>query len=107
MEVYGPDGNFIRTIYSSNDGGKWVFGEMGDPFEFEDLAVYKARKIRDRFTPEILEKYLKELGLDAFNEDFYLPVTSNRSIMLAKKGALPASYREYTLPEVRELMGES
>jgi hypothetical protein len=107
MEVYGPDGNYIRTIYSSNDGGKWVFGESGDPFEFEDLTHYKARKIRDRFTPEILEKYLKELSIEAFNETFYLPDTSNASIMLTKKGAFPASYKEYTLHEVREKMGES
>jgi hypothetical protein len=103
MEVYGPDGNFIRTIYSSNNGGKWVFGASGDPFNFEDLKTYKAKKIRDRFTPEILEKYLKELGIDAFNEDFYL---TNRSIMFIKEGTLPANFKEYTLREVRIAMGE-
>lgn len=99
MEVYGPDGNYIRTIYSSNDGGKWIFGESGVPFKFENLAYYKAKKIRDRFTPEILEKYLKELGIDVFKENFYLPKGFNKSIMLIKTGSFPANFKEYTLHE--------
>ncbi len=107
MEVYGPDGDFLRTIYSSNDGGKWVFGESGTPFDFENLTLYKAKKICDRFTPEILEEYLMKLGIEAFNESFYLPDSSDVSIMLTKRGPLPASHKEYSLHEVREMMGEN
>lgn len=102
MEIFGQGGEFLRTIYSTNDGGKWVFGESGDSFEFEDLSLYKVKRIRDRFTPEILATYLSNLGVDAFNEAFYIPETSNNSIMLERIGKLPAEHKEYSLREVRE-----
>lgn len=67
LEAYGPDGDpehghCRRVVGAVNDGGRWTFDEFGDPFDFEHVERYKARKIRDRFTPEILEHYL--LGLD-------------------------------------------
>lgn len=106
FEAYGPGGDVIRTVYSSNDGGRWTFGESGVPFKFENSAAYRARRIQDRFTPEILEKYLQELGIDAFKEGYYRPDEFNGSILLIKKGKYPANFKEYTLPEVRASIGE-
>lgn len=102
MEIFGQDGEYVRAINCANDGGKWVFEESGEPYEFEDLELYKARRIRDRFTPEILERYLKNFGIDVFNEDFYLESGSNRSIMVVREDEDGFSYTEYTLSEVRE-----
>ncbi|WNG43884.1 hypothetical protein F0U60_07085 [Archangium minus] len=54
FELYGPQQtdwlNYLRTIYAMNDGGRWVFGQSGEPFPFEKLEQYQARKVRDRFT---------------------------------------------------------
>ena len=43
--------NTKRSIFAANDGGRWQFGVHGEPLEFEELAQYEARRIRDRFTP--------------------------------------------------------
>lgn len=105
LEVYGPDGNYRRTVCAANDGGRWVFETSGDPFEFEKIDVYKAKRKRDRFTPELLAEYLCELDIEAFKEDFYLTDKPNKAIMLTKTGALPLNMEEFTLLEVRKRMG--
>jgi hypothetical protein len=68
MEVYDPaavDDPMLcrRAIYAVDDGGRWEFGESGERFEFEDVDAYRRRRVRDRFTPELLERYLIELGV--------------------------------------------
>jgi hypothetical protein len=68
MEVYDPaavDDPMLcrRTIYAMDDGGRWEFGESGERFDFEDVDAYRRRRVRDRFTPELLERYLTELGV--------------------------------------------
>src|SRR3712207_8372770 len=35
--------------------------------------LYQARRVRDRFTFDMLKEYLRHLGLSPFEEDFYLP----------------------------------
>jgi hypothetical protein len=96
LEVYGSDRKPIRIIYAANDGGKWVFGESGIPFPYEEVDRYKAKKIRDRFTGEMLDNYLNHLGISAFDEQFYAP--SNSSSILARKlGNLPSNLKEVPL----------
>jgi hypothetical protein len=63
--------NYIRSVAAANDGGRWVFTATGTVQEFEDLDQYKARRIADRFTPEMLKRYGESLGLDLFSEEFY------------------------------------
>ena len=96
LEVYGPDRKPIRIIYAANDGGKWVFGESGVPFPFEEVERYKARIIRDRFTGEMLDNYLKHLGIVAFDETFYAP-SNTGSILARKHGKLPDNLQEVPL----------
>ena len=81
LEMYGPEGDeplrCRRVISAANDGGRWRFDNYGVPFSFEDVAAYRAKRIRDRFTPELLRLYVCQLGVPlsaaAFNvEDLYM-----------------------------------
>jgi len=103
LEVYGPRQtdwlNRLRTIYVANDGGRWVFGQSGEPFPFEKVEQYQARRLRDRFTFDMLEEYLRHLGLRPFEEDFYLHEGAP-AWLVEKKG--PVAYKEYTLAQARE-----
>src|SRR5262245_43875865 len=60
-----------RSICAANDGGRWVFEQSGQPFSFEKLESYERPRKRDRFTPDLLQKYLAEFGLTPFSDDFY------------------------------------
>lgn len=67
LEVYDPgseQGSFVRRlVQATSDTGRWSFREDGDPFSFEDEKSYSRRRVRDRFTPEMLERYLTGLGV--------------------------------------------
>jgi len=103
LEVYDSHGNDHRTVYAANDGGRWVFGQSGKPYSFEHISAYSAQRTRDRFTIDMLEGYLKELGLDAFNENWYVPEASSESVLISFTGIKPVKgYRYYTLQEARE-----
>ena len=105
LEVYGPRQtewlNYLRTLYAMNDGGRWVFGQSGEPFPFEKLERYQARKVRDRFTFDMLEEYLHHLGLSPFREDFYLPQGAP-AWLVEKTGPVISAQKEYTLAQARE-----
>lgn len=53
--------NNRRSIFAAKDG-KWAFGSTGSPYPFEDVSRYEAKRIRDRFTPDLLDDILKGLG---------------------------------------------
>jgi hypothetical protein len=105
LDVFGPEQpgeilNYVRSIYAANDGGRWVFGHSGEPFPFEKLEQYQARRVRDRFTFEMLKDYLRHLGLAPFEEDFYMP-PGYRAWLIQKTGPFTTPGREYTLEEAR------
>ncbi|MGZ3461258.1 MAG: hypothetical protein ACXU86_22440 [Archangium sp.] len=105
LEVYGPHRtawlNHVRVVSASNDGGRWVFDQFGEPFPFEKLEQYQARRVRDRFTFDMLEEYLRHLGLSPFEEDFYLPEGAP-AWLVEKTGPLVLARKEYTLAQARE-----
>ena len=105
LEVYGPHRthwlNYLRTLYASNDGGHWVFGQSGEPFPFEKQERYQARRVRDWFTFDMLAEYLRHLGLSSFEEDFYLP-EGTPAWLVEKTGPLVRARKEYTLAQARE-----
>jgi hypothetical protein len=105
LEVYGPHRthwlNYVRAVGASNDGGRWVFDQSGEPFPFEKLEQYQARRVRDRFTFDMLKEYLHHLGLSPFEEDFYLP-QSAPAWLVEKTGPLVIARKEYTLAQARE-----
>lgn len=65
-------GKSRRTISAMNDGGRWDFYQKGEPFEFEELDAYQNRRIKDRFTFEMMRRYLGELGVCPFDMDSYI-----------------------------------
>jgi hypothetical protein len=105
LGVYGPKQpekltNTVRALGASNDGGRWVFDQSGEPFPFEQVEQYQARRVRDRFTFELLKDYLRHLGLSPFEEDFYLP-SGSRAWLIQKTGPFATVGQEYTLEEAR------
>lgn len=73
--IFGPDGppwrNIVREISAINDGGRWDWTVSGSVQPFEDVSRYKARRVKDRFTPDVLEAYCSALGIRAFDDTFY------------------------------------
>lgn len=104
LSIYGPQKtewlNPIRSIHVLHDGDRWVFDNLGTPFSFEDNERYKARRIRDRFTLDMLRDYLGRLGLFPFEEDFYLPEGKNMATLMENLHKSPKQ-KEYTLEEAR------
>jgi hypothetical protein len=105
LEVYGPHKtdwlNYLRTICAANDGGRWVFEQSGQPFPFEKLERYQERRVRDRFTFDMLKDYLHHLDLDPFEEDFYLP-ERGPAWLVERVGPVLPTQKEFTLAQVRE-----
>jgi hypothetical protein len=63
--------NYERSISAANDGSKWRFDVIGAEQPFEETDCYSARKIQDRFTPEMLDRYCRALAVRVFDERFY------------------------------------
>lgn len=105
LEVYGPERthflNCRRSICALHDGDRWDFQAGGTPFPFEETERYRARRIRDRFTFDMLERYLRQLGLSPFEEDFYLPGPDAEAWLIEQTGANPAGMREFGLEALR------
>ncbi|MEX0725019.1 MAG: hypothetical protein WD065_02035 [Planctomycetaceae bacterium] len=63
--------NYGRSISVINEGRRWRFDQGYEPLPFENLEAYQAKRIRDRFTPEMLIDYLRQLGIEAYSPQFY------------------------------------
>jgi hypothetical protein len=105
LEVYGPHQtawlNYVRVVSASNDGGRWVFDQFGEPFPFEKVEQYQERRVKDRFTFDMLREYLHHLGLSPFEEGFYLP-DGAPAWLVEKTGPVASPYKEFTLAQARE-----
>ncbi len=105
LEVYAVDSsncsflNIRRSISAANDGGRWRFDANGEPLDFEQLDRYKARQIRDRFTPETLDEYLRNFGITFFSPDFYN--VAQPGYLISKDGPCAPGLKEYSLEEAR------
>jgi hypothetical protein len=88
--------NYVRTVEVIYDG-KWEFILGGTEQQFEEPEAYKGRRVQDRFTSEMLERYCQALGVDAFNPDAYGPeaVFFESNVPIAPNGYV------MTLPEVQ------
>lgn len=73
--IYGPNGkdrmNRERSIGVMNDGSRWKFWAEGNTQPFEEVGQYRARKVRERFTCDMLERYCAALGIYPFSEAFF------------------------------------
>lgn len=105
FELYAPTRehcsflNTRRSVYAANDGGRWSFDASGEPpLDFEDVRQYEARRIRDRFTPDMLADYLAHLGIQFFEAEFY---EQSPAYLVYKEGPCAPGLREYSLAEAR------
>lgn len=89
--------NYVRTVALSFDGSRWLFEANGTPQWFENLERYNARRVRDRFTSEMLEEYCRALDLDIFDVNAYGP----RATLIRSQVEVPAGAYVMTLEEVQ------
>lgn len=75
LQLFGPLPtdflNYVRTISVVQDGSRWRFDAHGVVQDFEEVEAYAARRVEDRLTPEMLQRYCRALGLEPFAPDFY------------------------------------
>jgi hypothetical protein len=95
-----PQNNYRRSVSVSNDGGRWVFWQSGSPYPFEDTAAYSRGRKRDRFTREMLERYVREFGLNPFMDEFYAIFRNRPAVMLERTSRWENVPPEFTLDEV-------
>jgi hypothetical protein len=85
LELYGPENtewlNLDWRVGAFNDGGRWVWQHFGAEQPFEETAAYRNRKVKDRFTPDMLRRYCRALTIplevDAYGPDALLDVPAN------------------------------
>jgi hypothetical protein len=65
---------------------RWEWHEHGEPFPWEETEAYTAKRIKDRLTPEMVERYAKHMGIDLFDPDYY----SGRAVIV-RIAPLPAA----------------
>jgi len=104
FSLFGPETSSasIRSIYAANDGGKWVFDAYGLKQPFEETERYSARPIKDRFTPDMLDRYLQALGIHAFDEAFY-QCEQRGAELVFKQGPSSPKLQEFSLEEVQSV----
>ena len=105
-EVYAPESLggkpplcYRRSIAAANDGGRWVFEEGGEPFDFERPEFYQRRLKRERFPRELLAEYLEHFELQPFDDEFYRVGTASPAILLQQTKPV-FKLPEYTLEQV-------
>ena len=65
------DGKSVRTVRASRDERGWEFYAEGALRVFEDPALYRRHRIRDRLNRKILTEYARRLGWDISMPEFW------------------------------------
>ncbi|MBW8858606.1 MAG: hypothetical protein JF570_02435 [Caulobacter sp.] len=103
-ELYGPHvvdfSNTIRAVFVANDGNGLIFSESGEAQPYEDVEKYSSRLKRNRFTPQMLDHYLRAVGIEAFDENFYQP-EDQAAILVEKRGPIAPASREFQLADLQ------
>ncbi len=105
FELFGPLKtrflNYVRTVSVAFDGSRWQFNANGTVQDFEEADAYRARRVRDRFTSQMLERYCRALGIEVFDAAFYGP-----SAALVESAVPPApGGHVMSLAQVQEWLG--
>jgi hypothetical protein len=102
FELFGSEKteflNTIRSVACAFDGNKWKFSEFGALQPYENPEKYNNKNIKDKFTPELLQEYLRALGIDAFNEDYF---NSGNACLIEKNGPCASAMEEFSLAQVQ------
>lgn len=108
LEVYAPqtlggDAQGIRRIIAAEEdaAGTWQFANSGAQFRFEDETTghFKARAIRDRFTPEMLGRAVTRL-IGSELSDAAFTATDDAPAHLFELAAPKVAQRDYSLFDV-------
>lgn len=103
-ELYGPHvvdfSNTVRAVFVADDGNGLIFSESGEVQPYEDVEKYSSRLKRDRFTPQMLDHYLRAVGIEAFDESFYQP-EDQAAIFVEKFGPIAPASREFKLADLQ------
>lgn len=104
VSIFGPEKmeflNYLRIVSAINDGGRWRWDISGAVQPFEEVQHYEARRIRDRLTPEMLDRYCRAMGICAFDDAFY----SDQG-HLVEYGNVNNAVRILTLKQAQEMFG--
>jgi hypothetical protein len=97
----GNEYGYRRSLAAANDGGRWVFDQSGEPFDFEDTARYAAPRKADRFTRDMLSSYLDGLGAPRLSDEVFQPNGHCEGVLLKRPDHdhLP----KYSLDEAKAL----
>ena len=93
--------NYVRTIAVGSDGRRWEFEANGTPQWFEEMDAYQSRRVRDRFTSVMLERYCAALDLKAFEPSAYGP----RAMLLHQHVPVPEGAYVMNLAEAQQWLG--
>jgi hypothetical protein len=63
-------GHPFRNIAAHKES-RWEWHENGEPFPWEEFETYKERRIKDRLTPAMVERYCRHFGIELFDPDYY------------------------------------
>lgn len=74
-------GSLVRSVSAIYESG-WGFDEWGKRLPFEQPDKYALRRKKDRFTPEMLDVYLRHYGIRLFDESFYLPESDSTAVLV-------------------------
>lgn len=103
-EVYEPDflcplgTNTRRSIAAVNDGGRWVFEQYGEPFDFETTERYTLPRKRDRFDDKLLLEYISHFGIPRFDDAMFSVVSRKEGLLVSFQNW--DHFRNFTLNEV-------
>lgn len=92
--------NLVRCVEVAFDG-RWEFDATGTEQAFEEIEAYRARRVQDRFTADMLERYCREMGIDLFNEAAYGP----RAILFESDVVMPDPPTLMTLRQAQQWRG--
>jgi hypothetical protein len=93
--------NYLRTIAVTHDGRRWRFDTWGEAQPFEETAAYAARRVKDRFTSDMLERYCEAVGVHVFDPASYGP----RSALVESRVRLPEDGRVMSLRQTQTWLG--
>ncbi|HWA77575.1 MAG TPA: hypothetical protein VG937_34800 [Polyangiaceae bacterium] len=107
-EVYAPESlggslplGYLRSVACANDGGRWTFETSGQPFPFERLERYTAKRKKDCFDRQLLIDYLQRLGLRPFDADFFTVSTRTPSSLVENRQRWASPPKEFSFDEVQ------
>ena len=75
---YFYQGQNQRCITSTRDENEWVFIQSGTPLKFEDTSNYKGKPAPNHLTREMIIDYLKHLGVNIVDPNFWAPTEAIR-----------------------------